>query len=189
MMAQMVKNLPAMQETRVGSLGWEDLLEKGMATHASMFAWRIPGTEEPGRLQSPGVAKSGDKTEQLTLSLFSFSCPFLEYLSIFCYFPPVLALTEQLLTQVARALPLTSCVISSKSLSFFKFPVLSFYPKVEDTSHLLRLERLNEKFFIPKSPSPQPPQGEIPEGREPLLRELSSPTGPCVREKSVIYHE
>ena len=46
----MVKNLPAMQETQVQSLGWEDPLEKGMATHFSILAWRIPWTEEPGRL-------------------------------------------------------------------------------------------------------------------------------------------
>ena len=46
----MVKNLPAMQETWVQSLGWEDPLEKEMATHSSILAWRIPGTEESGRL-------------------------------------------------------------------------------------------------------------------------------------------
>jgi len=50
----MVKNLPAMQETSVLSLNWEDPLEKGMATHSSILAWRIPRTEEPGRLQSAG---------------------------------------------------------------------------------------------------------------------------------------
>ena len=50
----MVKCLPAKGETRVRSLGWEDLLEKEMATHSSIPAWRIPGTEEPGRLQSMG---------------------------------------------------------------------------------------------------------------------------------------
>ena len=49
LVAQMVKNMPAMQETWVQSLGWEDPLEKGMATHSSIFAWRIPWTEEPGR--------------------------------------------------------------------------------------------------------------------------------------------
>ena len=48
----MVKNLPAMQETRVRALGREDPLEKGMATHSSILAWRIPWTEEPGGLQS-----------------------------------------------------------------------------------------------------------------------------------------
>ena len=47
---QMVKNLPAMKETWVQFLGWEDPLEKGMATHSSILAWRIPWTEEPGRL-------------------------------------------------------------------------------------------------------------------------------------------
>ena len=57
-MAQMVKNLPAMQEMRVQSLGGEDPLEKGMATHSSILAWRIPGTEEPGRVQSTGLDKS-----------------------------------------------------------------------------------------------------------------------------------
>ena len=50
----MVKNLPAMQETWVQSLGLEDPLEKGTATHSSILAWRIPWTEEPGRLQSMG---------------------------------------------------------------------------------------------------------------------------------------
>ena len=61
LVAQTVKNLPAMQETEemwFQSLGWEDPLEKKMATHSSIFAWRIPWTEEPGRLQSGGVAKS-----------------------------------------------------------------------------------------------------------------------------------
>ena len=48
LVAQMVKNLPAMQEAWVQSLGWEDPLEKGMATHSTMLAWRIPWTEEPG---------------------------------------------------------------------------------------------------------------------------------------------
>ena len=48
----MVENLPVVQETQVGSLGKEDLLEKGMATHSSILAWRIPWTEEPGGLQS-----------------------------------------------------------------------------------------------------------------------------------------
>jgi len=61
----MVNNLPAVPETRLRSLGWEDPLEKGMATHSSVLAWRIPWTEEPGRLQSMG----SHPTERLTLSL------------------------------------------------------------------------------------------------------------------------
>ena len=55
----MVKNLPAMQETRVPSLGQKDTLEKGIATHSSILAWRIPWTEEPGGLQSVGSQRVG----------------------------------------------------------------------------------------------------------------------------------
>ena len=58
-MAQMVKNLPAMQETQVRSLGWDDPLEKEMAIHSSTIAWKIPWTEEPGRLQSMWSQKVG----------------------------------------------------------------------------------------------------------------------------------
>ena len=54
LVAQMVKHLPTMQETQIQSLGQEDLLEKEMATHSSILAWRIPWTVEPGRLQSVG---------------------------------------------------------------------------------------------------------------------------------------
>ena len=63
-MAQRVKHLPAMQETWVQSLSQEDPLEKGMATHSRILAWRLPCTEEPGA--------ESDTTEQLTLSLFHF---------------------------------------------------------------------------------------------------------------------
>ena len=59
MVAQMVTNLPAMQETRVQSLGQEDVLEKGMETHSSILAWRIPRIEEPGGLQSMGWQRVG----------------------------------------------------------------------------------------------------------------------------------
>ena len=58
LVAQMVKNLPAVWETWVQSLGWEDPLEEVMATHFSILAWRIPRTEEPGGLQVHGVTKS-----------------------------------------------------------------------------------------------------------------------------------
>ena len=68
--AQLVKNLPAMQETLVRFLGWEDALKKEMATHSSILAWRIPWTEEPGRLLSMGSQES-DMTEQLLLHFTS----------------------------------------------------------------------------------------------------------------------
>ena len=58
-MAQMVKRLPAMPETLGQSLGWEDPMEKEMATDSSIFVWKIPWTEEPGRLQSMGSQRAG----------------------------------------------------------------------------------------------------------------------------------
>ena len=62
-MAQVVKNPPAMQETWVRSLDWEDLLEKEMATHSSILTWKIPWTEESGKQQSMG-RKESDTTER-----------------------------------------------------------------------------------------------------------------------------
>ena len=59
LVAQTVKNLPAMWETWIRSLGWEDPLEKGMATRSSILAWKIPLTEEPGRLQFMGLQRVG----------------------------------------------------------------------------------------------------------------------------------
>ena len=59
LVAQTVRNLPAMQETQVLSLGWEDPLAKGMATHSSSLAWRIPWTEEPGGLLFMGSQRVG----------------------------------------------------------------------------------------------------------------------------------
>ena len=59
LVAQMVKSPPAMQETWVQSLGWEDALEEGLTTHSSILAWRIPRTEEPGGLQSTWLQRIG----------------------------------------------------------------------------------------------------------------------------------
>ena len=59
LVAQSVKNLPAVQETQIQSLGWEDPLEKEMATHSSILAWKISWTEEPGGLQSMGSQRVG----------------------------------------------------------------------------------------------------------------------------------
>ena len=71
LVAQTVKHLPTVWEIGVQSLGWEDTLEKEMATHSSILAWKIPWTEEPGRLQSVrGVAKN-----QTRLSNFTFTWP------------------------------------------------------------------------------------------------------------------
>ena len=73
-MAQTVKNLPATQETRIQSLDQEGPLEKGMAIHSSILAWRFPWTEAPGGLQSMGH-KESDTTEQLSPFLFR-TCTF-----------------------------------------------------------------------------------------------------------------
>ena len=72
-MAQMVKNLPAMQETQIQSLGWEDSLEKEMATHSSIPAWRIPWTEELGRLQFMGSQRVGNDLENNIFTFFTFN--------------------------------------------------------------------------------------------------------------------
>ena len=61
LVAQTVKRLPATQETQVRFLGWEEPLEKGMATHSSILAWRIPWTEEPSRLMTMGSQRVGHK--------------------------------------------------------------------------------------------------------------------------------
>ena len=68
----MVKNLPAVQETCIQSLGWENPLEKRMATHSSIVAWRIPRTEEPGKLQSMGSQRIRHEwvTNAFTLNIF-----------------------------------------------------------------------------------------------------------------------
>ena len=70
LVAQRLKSLPAMQETWVRSLGWEDPLDKEMATYSSILAWRIPWTEEPGGLQSTGLQRVGhDWATSLSLSM------------------------------------------------------------------------------------------------------------------------
>ena len=73
-LSRMVKNLTAMQETQVQSLGWEDPLEEGKGTHSSILAWEIPWTEEPGRLQSMGSQKESDTTEQLNNNSIKSPC-------------------------------------------------------------------------------------------------------------------
>ena len=70
LVSQMVKNLPAMQETRIRSLSQEDSLQKGIATHSCILAWRIPWTEESGELQSMG---SHTVRQELAIKIFTFT--------------------------------------------------------------------------------------------------------------------
>ena len=74
-MAQLVKNLLVMQETGVRSLGWEDPMEKEMATPSSILAWRIPWTEELGRLYNPWACKESDMAGQLSLTHLTAMSP------------------------------------------------------------------------------------------------------------------
>ena len=81
--AQMVKHLPTMWETRVRFLGWEDPLGKEMATHSSILAWKIPWTEDPGRLQSMGLQRVGhDWATSLHSLILLFQLP---HLGKICY--------------------------------------------------------------------------------------------------------
>ena len=80
---KMVKRLPAVWESRVWSLGWEDTLEKEMATHSSTLAWKIPWTEEPGRLQSMGSQRVGlDWVTSLSFTSSVWGCWFFHMLTI-----------------------------------------------------------------------------------------------------------
>ena len=76
LVAQRLKHLPGMRETRVWSLGWDDPLEKEMATHSSTLAWRIPWREEPGRLQSMGLQRAGHEWATLLTYLLALATHF-----------------------------------------------------------------------------------------------------------------
>ena len=82
-LAQMVKSLSAVWKTRVRSPGWEDSLEKGMRTHSSILAWKIPWTEEPGRLTVHGVARSWTRLSDFTL--FLPALVFTDHFVRFCF--------------------------------------------------------------------------------------------------------
>ena len=77
LVAQTRKNLPAMQETWVQSLDWEDPLEKGMATHSNILAWEIPRTEEPGGLQSMGSQRTGHYQTTNTCTMYIYICKYI----------------------------------------------------------------------------------------------------------------
>ena len=80
LVAQTAKNLPVMRETWVRALGWEDPLEKEMAIRSSIIAWKIPWTEEPGRLQSMGSQRVGNSINTIT---FSHSVQLLGHVRLF----------------------------------------------------------------------------------------------------------
>ena len=122
--AQLVKNRPAILETWVLSLGWEDPLEKGLATHSSILSWRIPWTEEPGRLQSMGLQKVGRDWTTKTSSIlhmvmyvfkcYSFNSSHLSYPH--CVHKSVLYVCISIAGDVIWGLKLPSFLISNHKL-------------------------------------------------------------------------
>ena len=88
LVAQLVKNPPAMQQTWVQSLGWEDPLKEGMATHSSMLAWRIPWIEERGGLYSSWGRKESDTTEQLSTQHSCYTCNLSKKCTVVALNPP-----------------------------------------------------------------------------------------------------
>ena len=147
-LAQMVKNLPAMEDTRVWFLDWEDPLEKGMATHLSILAWRIPKTEEPGGLQSVGSQGVGHEWLTHTLGLLLLhtqpSQPSLKCFSTDPAFLRTLVLSWAQMTQSDQAL-LFSNLFTSWVLLPYNPASLSFHilesqgPPTSEPLHLLLL--------------------------------------------------
>ena len=117
----MVKNMPVMQETWVQSLGWEDPLEKGMATHSSTLAWRIPQTEEPGGPQSLGLqrVRHSYKTNSFTF----FNNIFNAYFFFFFFFWSVLSFLHGLSS--VRDIDVTASFFYCYSILFFIFIIKS----------------------------------------------------------------
>ena len=117
LVVQRVKNLPAVQKIRVWSLGWEDLLEKGMATHSSILTWRIPWSEEPGRLQVYGVEKSLTQWVFNSFTILEDRSPRLRCQSVWIFLRPfsstcLLTLSSHGLSPVS--VPPTRCLPMSK---------------------------------------------------------------------------
>ena len=117
LIAQMVKSLPAMRETRVWFLGWEDPLEKKMAIHSSTLAWKIPWMEEPDRLQSMGSQRVG---HDWVTSLSVYSCPLFLITSFSVRSIPFLSFIVPIF---GWNIPLVSLIFLKRSLVF---PILLF---------------------------------------------------------------
>ena len=149
LIAQLVKNLPAMQETWVRFLGWEDPLEKEMATHSSILAWRIPWTEEPGGLRSIGLQES-DMTEQLNHQTMLILEIYI-YTYTYTYIPLNIRFNLGLITEELHFFP------KERSTIFSLFFLFSCFPKKTPTVlHCITLKRqivhsqqtTSDKFFF-----------------------------------------
>ena len=136
LVVQMVKRLPAMQETRVQSLGWEDPLEKEMAAHSSILAWKIPWTEEPGRLSSMGSQRVGhDWATSLSL-YFHFTFTF-HVSSISGFWPLHLLPCSSFLTyKKLRWCRLSWVQLSQHGDSCWGITRIQLYPQFRDCASL-----------------------------------------------------
>ena len=156
LVAQMVKNLPAVWETQVWSLGWEDHLEKGMATHSSILGWRIPWTEEPGGL--PGCRES-DTTRGTFTSVTHWNLSSSLFVSSRLWLP--LSSWEGLVCAgwLSMTAPFPTAVLhhqilsrwSSLSMCTFRATNLKWFPPLNSVwiSHILNLKFLrNHKGLI-----------------------------------------
>ena len=124
--AQLVKNLPAVQETQVWSLGQEDPLGKEMATHSSTLPWEIPWTEEPGRLQSIGSQES-DTTVRLTFFLFFWFYSHIGHYRVLSRVPCTIGDSSySLFIPSTPTFPLVILSLFSTSVSLFLFFVNIF---------------------------------------------------------------
>ena len=119
LVAQMVKNLPAMQETQVQPLGQEDPLEKGMAMHSSILAWRIPWTEESGGLQSVGL----QRVRHAWVTNAIYVCKNTDTIQFF-----IRQLTEFLLTMPCETLMKVNIKCPSKGLSLIPYNFINLNP-------------------------------------------------------------
>ena len=133
LVAQMVKHLPTMRETQVQSLGWEDLLEKEMATHSSILAWKIPWMEEPVRLQSMGCKKS-DTTERLHFHFHYILYALLPPNTSVCIFPKIgifltyFSIVNLTLDENMCYIVLSICSLYSNFVNWSNKVFIAFFP-------------------------------------------------------------
>ena len=156
LVAQKIKNLPSVQETQVWSLGWEDPLQKGMATHSSILTWRIPWTEEPGGLQSMGWQRVRHDWAT-TLSLKRYLGEFFTHLSIW-YLSKAIRV-EKSWTQLRDWAPRQKAIgpglqmlLEAKQIQLSDQNETSGYSRADEMSEGMKGTR-SHRFLSPERPS------------------------------------
>ena len=135
LVAQRLKRLPGMRETRVQSLSWEDPLEKEMATHSSTLAWRIPWREEPGRLQSMGSQRvRHDWATSLSLSFQNSKTMLIQFSNLNVFYPAVYVVSIHHQVWLSKGFPST-LPPSALTVSTFLLNFLSVRFSIAQQSH------------------------------------------------------